>query len=92
LRITCAAPLPAARAPEPWRVALLALVLLAGGRDARAADYGADIRIESEADLYELYDRGVISEDALQALLELLRTGVDVNSANREQLAVCCRG
>jgi len=55
---------------------------------ASAVQYEADIRIESELDLYELEQDGQIDEETLETLVELLRTGVDLNTASREELYV----
>jgi len=55
---------------------------------ASAVQYEADIHIESELDLYEMEQDGEISEETLETLLELLRVGVDLNRATREELYV----
>ncbi|MFZ5471514.1 MAG: helix-hairpin-helix domain-containing protein [Myxococcota bacterium] len=51
-----------------------------------AADYETDIDIESEQDLYDLATRGEISDETLQTLVELLRDGVELNRATRDEL------
>lgn len=53
---------------------------------AQAAIYENSIEAEDEDDIQELEQRGDISEDTADTLLELMREGVDLNSANREQL------
>lgn len=64
---------------------LLAVVcLVAGG--ARAAVYEQQIVIEDEDDLFTLEQRGDITSDQLDSLLEIFREGVELNSANRDQL------
>ncbi|MFL5318276.1 MAG: helix-hairpin-helix domain-containing protein, partial [Myxococcaceae bacterium] len=66
-------------------LSLCAAALLLSSR-AFAVVYEADIKIEDEQDLYELNARGVISDEALEELVDLLRTGVDLNNANRDDL------
>lgn len=68
------------------RVAALALTacLLAG--PARAAIYENTIVVDAEEDLFEMQQRGDISDDTFDTLMELLQEGVDLNSATREQL------
>lgn len=53
---------------------------------ARAAVYEQQIIVEDEDDLFTLEQRGDISSDQLDSLLEVLREGVDLNSASRDQL------
>mgnify|MGYP000140323719 CR=1 FL=1 len=53
---------------------------------ARAADYGTFIDIETEEDLLDLKNDGEITEEAFETLKELLEDGVDLNTADREQL------
>ena len=62
----------------------LTVCLVAG--PARAAIYENSINIDGEEDLFELEQRGDISEETSQSLVELLQEGVDLNSASREQL------
>ena len=52
----------------------------------RAAPYEADLQIEDEVDLYDLAERGDLTEDERDELLDLFRMGVDLNSASREEL------
>jgi len=83
------------RFPAPFRLGLgrscaaslaaTAVVILAPARGL-AADYGAEIDVESEADLYELAATGAIADDALETLLRLLRSPVDINRASRDGL------
>ncbi len=63
---------------------VLTLSLVAG--PAHAAIYENAIDIDGEEDLFELEQRGDISEETSQTLVEILREGVDLNSASREQL------
>lgn len=63
----------------------LALVLLAGG-PALAAQYETEIDIRNEQDLFDLYARKEISDTSLETLVELLRDGVELNRASREEL------
>lgn len=68
------------------RVAAFVLTFCLVAGSARAAIYENAIEIDSEEDLFELEQRGDISEDTAQTLVELLQEGVDLNSASREQL------
>lgn len=65
-------------------LALTVAALIAG--QARAAIYENSISVDDEDDLFELEQRGDISEETGDTLLELMREGVDLNSANRDQL------
>ncbi len=62
----------------------LIVVLLAV--PASAAVYENAIVVDDEDDLFTLQQRGDISDDVLETLLELIREGVDLNSASRDQL------
>ncbi|HCF58787.1 MAG TPA: hypothetical protein DFS52_12460 [Myxococcales bacterium] len=53
---------------------------------AAAVQYETEIDIETEQDLYDLQLEGEISETTLETLLELHRTGVDLNLAGSEEL------
>lgn len=53
---------------------------------AHAAIYESQIIVEDEDDLFALEQRGDISSDQLDSLLEVFREGVDLNSASRDQL------
>ncbi|HLL23659.1 MAG TPA: hypothetical protein VK427_16085 [Kofleriaceae bacterium] len=66
------------------RFALLFLVAIAG--PARATPYETFIDIEDQADLDDLLASGDITTDTYEELLELLTTGVDLNTADRAQL------
>ncbi len=68
------------------RVAAFALTVLLVAGTARAAIYENSINIDDEEDLFQLQQREDISEDTAETLLEILREGVDLNSATREQL------
>ncbi len=68
------------------RVAALALVACLVAFPARAAIYENTINVDDEDDLFELEQRGDIAEDTADTLLELMREGVDLNAAGREQL------
>ncbi len=63
---------------------VLTLSLVAG--PAHAAIYENAIDIDGEEDIFELEQRGDISEETSQTLVEILREGVDLNAASREQL------
>ena len=70
----------------PMRVAAFALTFCLFAGPARAAIYENSINVDDEDDLFELEQRGDISEETSDTLLEIIREGVDLNSANREQL------
>ncbi|MBI5547328.1 MAG: helix-hairpin-helix domain-containing protein [Deltaproteobacteria bacterium] len=67
---------------------LVALVFIVLGADtaAQAVQYDLELDIDSEADLYDLAARGELEESEVEALVELLREGVDLNSASREEI------
>ncbi len=69
---------------------LAALLVLATllSLPARAEQYETEIDVETEADLYDLHSEGQISDETLETLLELLRSGVDLSTATREELYV----
>jgi hypothetical protein len=57
-----------------------------GAAPARAVELGVLVHVEREEDLHELHDEGLLDDASLQALLDLYRTGVDVETAGREDL------
>lgn len=63
-----------------------AFVALLFAASARAAIYENEIDADDEEDLLNLEQRGDISSDTAETLLELLREGVELNSAPRDQL------
>ncbi|MFO0596789.1 MAG: helix-hairpin-helix domain-containing protein [Myxococcaceae bacterium] len=63
----------------------LVLALLATA-PVSAAIYENTISVDDEEDLFEMNQRGDISDATADTLLELIREGVDLNSADREQL------
>lgn len=62
------------------------LILLVAALPASAAIYENAIIVDDEDDLFTLQQRGDISDDVLDTLLELIREGVDLNGATRDQL------
>lgn len=68
------------------RLARLLAVLCLVAASARAAVYEQQIIVEDEDDLFTLQQRGDISDEQLDSLLEVLREGVDLNGASRDQL------
>ncbi len=72
------------RLPRPLALAL-ALALPCAG-PAFAAIYENTITAEDEDDLFTMQQRGDISQATADTLLELIREGVDLNSASRDQL------
>lgn len=69
----------------PATLAALLLTTLAPAA-ARAAEYETFVDIDDEDDLIELNAAGDISEETFDTLVELLRRGVDLNKAPREDL------
>lgn len=67
-------------------LALLLALPLALPNTARAAEYETFIDIDDEDDLLELNTAGDISAETFETLVELLRRGVDLNNAKREEL------
>lgn len=53
---------------------------------ARAAIYENTVTVDDEEDLFDLQQRGDISDATADTLLELIREGVDLNSADRDAL------
>ncbi|HEY3450456.1 MAG TPA: hypothetical protein VGK67_29140 [Myxococcales bacterium] len=51
-----------------------------------AVQYETDVDIDNETDLYDLSARGEISAETLETLVDLLRDGVDLNAATREEI------
>lgn len=67
------------------RLPLLFLILLVP-LVARAALFEQQLQVDDEDDLYTLEQRGDITSDQLETLLELFRDGVDLNGASRDDL------
>ena len=65
---------------------LLAALPLALPHTARAAEYETFIDVDDEDDLLELNTAGDIGAETFETLVELLRRGVDLNKAKREDL------
>ncbi len=63
----------------------LALLLLRPA-DAPANDYGLFIEVETEEDLLDLLAAQEIDQDEYDSLVELLADGVDLNTADRDEL------
>ena len=72
--------------PVSSRHLLLASVVLLVVTSARAADYGAEINVDSEDDLYDLHASGVLDDDDFETLVDLFDSGVDLNTATRDDL------
>lgn len=53
---------------------------------ARAAIYENTVEVDDEDDLFDLVQRGDISEETGDVLLEIIREGVDLNKAGRDDL------
>ncbi|MBI3184992.1 MAG: helix-hairpin-helix domain-containing protein [Myxococcales bacterium] len=69
------------------RITAFALTLVAGAF-ASAAEYEIEIEVDDEQDLYDLYAQRQISDATLEALVELINEGVDLNRASRRDLYV----
>ncbi|MEM6292578.1 MAG: hypothetical protein AAGA54_14995 [Myxococcota bacterium] len=67
--------------------ALLGATLLAPAT-AAANEYEIFIAIEDEEDLYDLQVTGEIGDGTFEVLVDLIRRGIDLNVATREQLYV----
>jgi hypothetical protein len=70
------------------RIGSLPLLLTLGllPSSALAIQYDTEIQVEVEEDLYDLAASGELSEAERDELVELLRDGVDINSATRDEL------
>lgn len=55
-------------------------------QQARAYDYGRDIDIDSQEDIYELYNLGDLSEEETDRLVTLFEKKLDINNATPEAL------
>jgi hypothetical protein len=53
---------------------------------ARAVELPAFVHVEREEDLHELLGEGLLDEDTVHGLLDLLRTGVDLRAAGRDEV------
>ena len=60
-------------------------IALAAGT-VQAAEYEVFVDVRAEDDLYDLFVTEQISEDTFNTLVELMRRGVDLNRASREDL------
>lgn len=67
-------------------IAMLAVLVSFAAAPAWAAIYENSVNVDTEDDLFDLEQRGDISEETADTLLELIREGVDLNTASREQL------
>ncbi len=65
---------------------LTLLAILLATPSAQARTYSAPIFAEDEVELRELYTDGVLTEEELELLLELINDPVDVNRARRKEL------
>src|SRR3990167_7549685 len=68
------------------RVTTLAFSVCLAAGAARGAIYENLVNVDGEDDLLELQQRGDISDETAETLLELIGEGVDLNSATREEL------
>jgi hypothetical protein len=70
--------------PRLGHLVLLFLVLAPAA--ACAIEYEIEIDIQDEGDLYELWHSEQIAEDTFRALVDLIRRGVDLETADAEEL------
>lgn len=56
------------------------------GTPAHAIEYDAPLNVNDEQDLFDLEAEGVIDESDRETLVELIQTGVDLNTASRADL------
>jgi hypothetical protein len=71
------------------RLLLSAMLVLSVGltsRHARAIEYEVFIDIEEEEDLYDLLITEQIDENTFDELIDVLRQGIDLNTATRDEL------
>lgn len=79
-------PVPARR---PWAKLIVCASALVGGlwpAPTRAAEYEQFIDVDTEEDLIELNVNGQISADTFETLVELMRRGIDLNTASRDEI------
>ncbi len=69
-----------------WLGLLVCGVCVLAGPAAQAVVYSTPVVVESEEDLYELYENGQLSDEGLDRLLEMFRSKVDPNTAERQVL------
>lgn len=72
--------------PARTRLAAAAALTALAALPAHAVQYESEVDIDGEQDLYELQQKGAISDETLETLLELLRQGLDLNTAGRDDL------
>jgi hypothetical protein len=65
---------------------LLGLLALAVARPAAAIEYEIFVDVDTEEDLFDLLEQQQIDEEAFDQLLQLLRDGIDLNTATRDRL------
>lgn len=65
---------------------VIASAILLLSLTARAAIYETVVNADDEDDVFNMYQRGDISTETADTLLELIREGVDLNSGSRERL------
>jgi hypothetical protein len=69
-----------------WLAPVLALLLWSIARPARAIDYEVFIDVDDEDELFDLYVTEQITESTYLTLVEVLRRGIDLDEATREDL------
>jgi hypothetical protein len=69
-----------------WGRLASALVALVAVQTARAEQYAVPILVDSEDDIFDLYDNGDITESEMDLLMELFQKKVDLNRATRDEL------
>ena len=67
-------------------IGLLAAAALAWAPPAHAEQYAVPILVDSEDDIFDLFDNGDISESEMDLLMELYQKKIDLNRASRDEL------
>jgi hypothetical protein len=68
------------------RTAALTAAFLVAPSLAHAAQYEAFIDVDNEDQLYDLQVAGIIGDGTFEVLVDLMRRGIDLNTASRETL------
>lgn len=69
-----------------WWVACIAMLACLIARPAWAIEYEIFVDVEDEDELYDLYASGQLTEGTYITLLELMRTGTNLDEADRDTL------
>jgi hypothetical protein len=66
--------------------ALILAAVVLFGRSAVAVEYDVFVDVDSQDELFDLLEQQEIDQDAFDQLTELLRLGLDLNAATRDEL------